>query len=51
MTHLNDKAPIKENSFIGDFMMIIIFKNSVDINREREIWHRSDTTKMKLINK
>lgn len=32
-------------------MMIIIFKNSVDIKRERERWHRPDTTKKKFINK
>lgn len=51
MTHINYKASIKENSFIGDFMMIIIFKNPVDVKRERDIWHRPDTTEMKFINK
>lgn len=32
-------------------MMIITFKVSVDIKREKDIWHRPNTTEVKFINK
>lgn len=32
-------------------MMIIIFKFLVDNKREKDIWHRPDTTEVKFIDK